>query len=500
MKTHTSQPQFGVLRKILFPVYSFELKKVVPMGMIFFCVLFNYTILRNAKDAMVVHAMGAEAFAYLKLWFVAPAAILFMILYAKASNMMSNEKLFYSTISPFIVFFGLFAFVIYPNLDTLHMSKDQIAIVSAYFPKSLGMFVKIFGNWSYSMFYILSELWGSAILSLSFWQFANQITKVEEAKRFYAFFALLGQGSLMVAGELAEYFSDVQSKLPAGSDPWAYTITRIMSMIVISGVLCMIIYRWIYRNVLTDKRFYDKPELPGVPKGKKKATLMQSFKTIFSSPYLGLIAMLVICYGISVNVVEGVWKKQLELTYTSKNTYNVFMSNYTYWTGVVSIITLFIGSNILRIFRWTTAAIITPILILLGGATFYTFVLFKADIAPMVASLGSPMHISIMLGASILIISKATKYALFDLTKEMAYIPLDEDMKVKGKAVVDVVGGRLGKSGGAFTQFLFLTFISADLIQIAPYLACVFVVICVLWCFAVKALGKRVDALTIKTK
>ncbi|HCJ12534.1 MAG TPA: hypothetical protein DHV51_05575, partial [Opitutae bacterium] len=45
MKTHTSQPQFGVLRKILFPVYSFELKKVVPMGMIFFCVLFNYTIL-----------------------------------------------------------------------------------------------------------------------------------------------------------------------------------------------------------------------------------------------------------------------------------------------------------------------------------------------------------------------------------------------------------------------------------------------------------------------
>jgi AAA family ATP:ADP antiporter len=34
----------------------------------------------------------------------------------------------------------------------------------------------------------------------------------------------------------------------------------------------------------------------------------------------------------------------------------------------------------------------------------------------------------------------------------MAYVPLDDKMKVKGKVVVEIVGGRLGKGSGAWLQ------------------------------------------------
>lgn len=507
--SQSTTPQFTGLRKILFPIYTFELKKVLPMAMIFFFILFNYTCLRNIKDSLVVVNAGAPTLSFLKTFCVFPASIVFMLCYAYGSNILSNEKLFYATLTPFIVFFGAFAYVIYPNLDYLHPSVELVTSLKTSYPWA-EQFFNIFGYWTFSLFYVLAEIWGSAILSLSFWQFANQTCKTSEAKRFYAFFGLVAQLAMIATGGLGKYFSDIRDSVPEGVDPWGVSLNWLMGMVVVAGLLCMFTYRWVYKNVLTDKRFYDKPHLPGVVSGesekkggkKKKPSLTESFKIIFSSPYLGLIALLVIAYGVSINLLEGTWKAQLKLKYPQENDYNTFMSTFTIYTGIAAMIMLMVGSNLLRLLRWVTVAMVTPLAILLGGITFFTFYLFRAQLTDVLANFGTdPISMAVLMGAGIVVVTKATKYALFDLTKEMAYIPLDEDMKVKGKAVVDVVGGRFGKSGGAgFQAALFMIFplftgvpgVGYD--DIAPYVVGGFLLICFVWVYAVKKLGVRVEA------
>src|SRR5690348_6434122 len=145
MSTQTSaKPQFGKWRSFFWPIHTWELKKFIPMAMLFFFINFNYTILRDTKDALIVNApgSGAEAIPFLKLWGVLPFAILFMLMYSKLSNLLTKPKLFYTMISVFIGFFMLFAFVLYPYRDALHPTQfaDQL---QAILPKGFGGLIAI---------------------------------------------------------------------------------------------------------------------------------------------------------------------------------------------------------------------------------------------------------------------------------------------------------------------------------------------------------------------
>ncbi|MBM3192523.1 MAG: AAA family ATPase, partial [Chlamydiae bacterium] len=114
--------EFGKLRSFFWPIYSYELKKLIPMLLLFFFILFNYTVLRDTKDTLIVTApnSGAEAIPFLKVYGVLPGAIIFMFIYSKLSNLLSKPALFYSTVAPFILFFALFSTCIYPFRESLH--------------------------------------------------------------------------------------------------------------------------------------------------------------------------------------------------------------------------------------------------------------------------------------------------------------------------------------------------------------------------------------------
>lgn len=502
MSNETTKPQqeLSKLREAIWPIHNDELKKFVPMGFIMLCILFNYTILRDTKDTLIATGVGAgpEAIPYLKSIFVMASAIGFVVLYAKLSNLFSQEKLFYIIISSFLLFFGAFAFLIYPNIEHLHPNLEKVQALQTEYPRFKFLF-SVWGVWTYSVFYVLSEMWGSVMISLLFWQFANDIVRSSEAKRFYPLFVLLGNVALILSGTVVKEFSDIRSHLPEGVDPWGVSLNYLCGALIIAGVLAMVIYRWMNKNVLTDPKYYDAAK-PKAPKKKKpKLSVAESFKYIFSNPYIGLIALLVLSYGMAINLIEIIWKKQLAIQFAGDpNGYNAFMGGFSQATGIATIAIIFLTKNVIRKFGWFAGAIVTPSVLAITGAIFFTLVLFSDTLNPIVMGLGfTTTYMAVIVGAVQNFLTKGTKYALFDPTKEMAYIPLDQELKTKGKAAVDVVGGRMGKAAGGWTlMILFFVLAAKDAMVVAPYLGFIIGAIVCAWIYGVGSLSHKYKKLT----
>lgn len=150
----------------------------------------------------------------------------------------------------------------------------------------------------------------------------------------------------------------------------------------------------------------------------------------------------------------------------------------------------------MRRFGWGVAALITPIVLLITGVGFFSCVLFRDSLMGVIAMMGTnPLMLAVIFGTIQNVMSKSSKYSLFDPTKEMAYIPLDQESKVKGKAAIDVVGARFGKAGGSLIQQGLLV-ACGSLGAITPYIAVILFGIIAAWIIAACALSKRFNALS----
>lgn len=487
---------FNQWRSLLWPIHYYELKKFLPLFLMSFLFTFIYSVLRNTKDALLMTAPGgggAEAIPFLTIIAIIPVLI-FALIYAKLSNLLSKEKLFIVFLLPFLIFFPLFAFVLYPNKELLHPIQLADSLANWLPAGFLGLIVS-FRNWTFAIFYIIEELWASFGISVLFWGLANDITKITEAKRFYVLLGLSANLGTLLSGPVIKIFlSFSQSSLSPDINSFDTSIGYLMQLCLILGILILCIYRWLNKAVITDVRYFNPEEQIKIKTERPKLSLGESIKFLMSSRYILCIAILIISYQIVINNSEVIWKDQLRIAFPDPGSYLEFMSNYSILLGCISTFTmLFISNNILRIWGWTFATFLTPLLLLLCGSLFFALIIFEPSTTLLISNFTiSPLTIAVFIGTTQNIISKTSKYAFFDPTKEMAYIPLDQESKVKGKAIVDSLGSRLGKAIGSIMQVMMIS-IFGSLAQATPSIALImFVVICV-WIWAIRELSYKVS-------
>jgi len=444
-------PGFGRLRRLVWPVHSRELKKFLPMLLMFFFISLVYSLLRNTKDSLIVTApgAGAELIPFLKVYGVIPMSVLYMLVYAKVSNVLGKEALFYAALAPFLLFFIGFAFL-FPVREAIEPHWQ------ARLPPGLAHLAAMARHWVLCLFYVMAELWGSVALSLLFWTFANDIVKVDESRRFYALFGI-GANLALLTVKAVNHAIHAMERLLAARWPaagWSAYVLLLMAVVALCIVGILLIYRWINRRVLTDPRFYSRAEQAARHAARPRLSLREASRLLLRSRYLLWIAILVVSYGIALNLIEVTWKTHLGRLHPDPKDYQDFMADFAFATGAVTLfLMLFVANNVIRAWGWTAAALATPVVLLVTGAGFFGFILLEDASAPLLAGLGTtPLAAAVLFGTIQNVLSKATKYSLFDPTKEMAYIPLDPESKVKGKAAIDVVGARLGKAGGSLIQ------------------------------------------------
>lgn len=464
-------------RNMFWPIYGDENRKFIPMAIIMALSLFNYTSLRITKDALILTAVGsgASVLNFLKGYVVMPMSILFVVFYSAMSNRVSKKNLFYVTLLPFFTFFVLFGLVLYPFGEYIHLHPEKLLQMQEIYPR-LKHILPIFGYWSYSLFYVFSELWGSVVITLLFWQFANLNTTKDEVKRFYPLFGAYSNVGLITAGFIQRY---------------SVTTELTCLMVIISGILLIAAYWWVNQYVLHDAHAVEAAAAAASKKPKVKLSVGESFRLIFQSKYLGYIAILTLAYGMTLNLVEVTWKDKVRELYPAKAEFQSFMGDFYMATGISSLLIGFCMKNVVKKFGWLVSAMITPVVLLVTSVLFYGFTLYSHILLP-AAVLGTslPLVLAVIIGSLQNIASKSTKYALFDPTTQMTYIPLEDDLRIKGKAAVDVIGGRMGKSMGGHVQSLALILTGGSQMTIAPFLMGMMIVIILWWLYAVKKLNK----------
>lgn len=417
----------------------------------FFLIIFIYHTLKDLKDTIVITASdaGAEVIPFIKIWAMLPLAIVASFLFSKLYNYLGREKTLYFFVGGLLSAYAIFAFLLFPFRDDLYLNH-LAEYLKFYLPIGAKGFIAMVCYWHYTLFYLASELWSLLILSVLFWGYVNETSSYEEAKKFYPLCMFTGNFAGILSGQVSYYLCHHLTEVFT----WQQTLQLMISLVMACGFIIMGINRLLS---------IDAPELPKTNESsvKEKTSFKDNLLCIVQSGPLFCIAVLVVGYGLTSNLIEVVWKESIRSVHSTPEAYNAYINQLTSIIGMMAVGMAFLSRWIFRYFTWSSIALITPTLLFFTSSLFFTALLLPQEyLTPFSSYLGiSSMALIILIGSIHYVLGLTAKYTIFDATKEMAFFTIPTENRIRAKSVIDSIGSRLGKSGSScLYQALLITF------------------------------------------
>jgi AAA family ATP:ADP antiporter len=444
-----------LLKKLIFPIKRDEWTLFGAMLFIVCLMNINFSILRSMRNTLVVaDAGGSAAFIpYFELFGTFPASIALTWALSRLMRVFSLRFIFSATLFFFLTFFIVFAFWIYPHREQIHTVLES----KLGFLMEFSRFRVIFTHWPDMVFYIVSELWKVALLSVIFWGFLNQHLSLDEAKRFYPPLLLGTSIGTMLAGQMTCFCTSLFSwkYFTLSSQRWQHSLYLLTLCLIVCGLITLLIFKFLFKKFQIRGGRNDDAS-PDIHKRKtsfssRLLSLSSSLRYLTQSPFLGSLFFLVVAEYICYALGELIFLEILKSKYPSPSDYCQYMGSLNSWMGILTAISaLVLTPYLLQTYRWSRTVLITPILMVaITFAFFFVVYLGRIGWFPTFS-----LAFAVALGSIHFCVARAVKYTLFDAIKELAFIPLNQEGQIKGKLIIDGIGSRLGRGASSFLSIL----------------------------------------------
>ena len=419
----------------------------------FFFIVFVYHTLKDLKDSIVITASdaGAEVIPFIKIWGMLPFAFVASYGFSVIYNHFGRERALYIIMSLLLAFYFLFAFILYPYREALHLNNVEW-FLKAILPTGCKGLIAMISYWHYTLFYLTAEVWSLLILSILFWSYVNESTSFNDAKEFYPMCMFVGNFAGILSGQVSHYLCHNLTAII----PWETTLQLMILMVIACGIIIMGMSYWLERQKGSSELSEESPKST-----KKTLSFKENLACIFQSGHLTCIAILVIGFGLTSNLIEVIWKENIKTLYPAPQDYNAYVNQLTSIIGILAVIMALVTRWIFRVLSWSSVALIPPITLFVTCSIFFTVLLLPDHyLSPFTDVLNiSPLSLIVTLGSIHYVLGLTAKYTLFDTTKEMAFLSIEPGERLRAKSVIDSVGSRLGKSGSScLYQFLLIAF------------------------------------------
>lgn len=332
------------------------------------------------------------------------------------------------------------------------------------------------------LFYLAAELWGPAILTLLFWNFANEVMSVKEAKKTYVLLGVFSQLGMILGGWVAVH------RMTEG-----IAFNYLIGLVTLSGIIIVALHYWINRAIKTDPLIYNSmSEI--LSEQRSLSSLMNNIIYVLKSPYLWLIIVIMFSHDLLTSLLGIIWKGQVGAQFIGdKSAYNQFMGNSAFISGTIGLFFTIPAYIILARFRWIVSGLLTPILVLITGLIFLGLVSIQGNDSTL------PFIGITNLWINRFLVNLPNYSGLFMITLVIAFIPLDQILKNQGRAMVVIMFAPIIKSLVTFvsSQIQMITITKGIPVHISriPLPLILLIVVVTFWILCVKSLSTRFEAL-----